>query len=76
MVDLDPSGQVTGKEPDRSRRQFLNYAFFRLDPAFRRLPWAERTEAASEFPVPKFGPHDLEPTKNKTVWQAPALNRG
>lgn len=32
MVDLDPSGQVTGREPDRSRRQFLNYAFFKVDP--------------------------------------------
>ena len=49
MVDLDPSGQVTGKEPDRSRRQFLNYAFFKIDPAFRRLPDQERREAADEF---------------------------
>jgi len=49
MVDLDPSGQVTGKEPDRSRRQFLNYAFYKLDPAFRRLPLPERRDAAGEF---------------------------
>jgi chlorite dismutase len=49
MVDLDPSGQVTGKEPDRSRRQFMNYAFYKLDPAFRRLPHSERCEAANEF---------------------------
>lgn len=49
MVDLDPSGQVTGREPDRSRRQFLNYAFFKLDPAFRRLPASEKAAAADEF---------------------------
>jgi chlorite dismutase len=49
MVDLDPSGQVTGKEPDRSRRQFMNYAFFKLDPAFRRLARPERREASDEF---------------------------
>jgi chlorite dismutase len=49
MVDLDPSGQVTGKEPDRSRRQFMNYAFYKLDPAIRRLSRPERCEAAEEF---------------------------
>lgn len=49
MVDLDPSGQVTGREPDRAPRQFLNYAFFRLDPVFRRLPRAEREAAKAEF---------------------------
>lgn len=48
-VDLDPSGQVTGREPDRQNRQFLNYAFFKLDPAFRRLGAKERHEAAQEF---------------------------
>ena len=37
-VDLDPTGIVTGKSPDRQRRQFLNYSFYRLDPVFRRLP--------------------------------------
>jgi chlorite dismutase len=49
MVDLDPSGQVTSKEPDRGSRQFLNYAFFKLDPAFRRLPKAEREAAKRAF---------------------------
>ena len=34
-VDLDPSGIVTGKSPDRQRRQFLNYSFYRLDGVFR-----------------------------------------
>lgn len=49
MVDLDPSGQVSSREPDRVERQFLNYAFFKLDIAFRRLPLAERKSAAEEF---------------------------
>jgi chlorite dismutase len=48
-VDLDPSGQVTGKEADRGNRQFVNYAFFKLDPAFRRLPRDEREHAKAEF---------------------------
>lgn len=49
MVDLDPSGQVTQREPDRAKRQFLSYAFYKLDPAFRRLPAAEREEMKAEF---------------------------
>jgi chlorite dismutase len=48
-VDLDPSGVVTAKAPDRQRRQFLNYSFYRLDPAFRRLPADERRSAADGF---------------------------
>ncbi len=48
-VDLDPNGIVAGKSPDRQRRQFLNYAFYRLDPAFRRLPDQEQREAAHAF---------------------------
>ena len=36
-VTVNPRGIVGGKEPDRQRRQFLNYAFYRLDPVFRRL---------------------------------------
>lgn len=49
MVDLDPSGQVGGREPDRLRRQFLNYAFFKLDPAFRRLSREEKDAAKREL---------------------------
>ena len=41
-VELDPSGTLTGKGPDRSRHQFLNYAFYRLDPVFRRRPVEEQ----------------------------------
>jgi chlorite dismutase len=48
-TDLDPSGQVTQKEPDRAERQFLNYAFFKLDPSFRRLPADERESATRQF---------------------------
>ena len=29
----------------------------------------------SEFPVPQFGEHDLEPSNNPTVWKAPVLVR-
>ena len=33
-------------------------------------------DAPSEFPVPKYGAHDLEPVKSSAVWQPPALVRG
>ncbi len=49
MMDLDPSGQVTERDADRQPRQFLNYAFFKVDGAFRRLPVDERGAAADEF---------------------------
>lgn len=49
MVDLDPSGQVTAKEPDRSQRQYLNYAFYKLDPTFRHLPPEEKEAAKAEL---------------------------
>ena len=29
----------------------------------------------SEFPVPAFGPHDLEPPKNPDVFRPPHLER-
>src|SRR5262245_32130399 len=48
-VDLDPTGIVTGKGPDRQRRQFLNFSFYRLDPVFRRLPVDEQRVATDEF---------------------------
>ncbi|HEY8549188.1 MAG TPA: chlorite dismutase family protein [Vicinamibacterales bacterium] len=48
-VDVDPTGIVTGKSPDRQRRQFLNFAFYRIDPVFRRLPVVEQREAADAF---------------------------
>jgi chlorite dismutase len=48
-VDLDPTGIVTSKNPDRQSRQFLNYSFYRLDPLFRRLPADEQRAAGTEF---------------------------
>ncbi len=33
-------------------------------------------EAPSEFPVPEYGEHDLEPRSNPTVWHSPVLVRG
>jgi NADH-quinone oxidoreductase subunit B len=35
-----------------------------------------RPESPSEFPIPAYGAHDLEPTKNPEVWKpAPPLPR-
>jgi NADH-quinone oxidoreductase subunit B len=33
-----------------------------------------RPDAPSEFPVPQYGPHDLEPPKNADVWRPPAAD--
>jgi len=33
-------------------------------------------EVAGEFPVPRFGEHDLEPASNPNIWQPPQLVRG
>lgn len=49
MVDLDPAGLISKKAPDQAKRQFLNYAFYKLDPAFRRLPVKEIQKAKTEF---------------------------
>src|SRR4029453_4162781 len=50
-VDLDPTGIATGKSPDRQRRQFLNYSFYRLFPGFRRPPHPteQQREGAAAF---------------------------
>lgn len=64
MVDLDPSGQVSQREPDRSQRQFLNYAFYKLDPAFRRLPDLQKSGAK----------HELRETIDAWVSAAPPEN--
>lgn len=48
-VDSDPTGIVTAKPPDRQRRQFLHYSFYRLEPEFRRLPLERRRAAGAEF---------------------------
>ncbi|RIH90539.1 putative heme-dependent peroxidase [Calidithermus terrae] len=49
MVDLDPAGLISRKAPDQAKRQFLNYSFYKLDPAFRRLPKEELEAAKAEF---------------------------
>lgn len=38
-----------------------------------RPPEIERRPA--EYPVPKFGAHDLEPPRNPEIWQPPAIDR-
>ena len=35
--------------PESTPRQYVNYAFFQVDPAWRRLPEAERTAGKEEF---------------------------
>ena len=48
-LDLDPSGQVNQRDADRNQRQFMRYAFYRLDAAFRRLPFNEKEQAERAF---------------------------
>ena len=76
-VDLDPTGIVTGKSPDRQRRQFLNYSFYRLDPVFRRLPADERRAAGDRVhrtgaEVGVFG----GPDPSHLLARGPARGRG
>ena len=40
-----------------------------------RRPRHADPDAPSEFPVPSYGAHDLEPANNPEVWQAPELTR-
>ncbi|WP_264777391.1 chlorite dismutase family protein [Deinococcus aetherius] len=73
MVDLDPSGQVTQRDPDRAQRQFLNYAFFKLDPAFRRLPHFEREEIKAEFLAAAQGWVDEAPAEKGIIQRTYSL---
>lgn len=34
-----------------------------------------RPDVSADFPVPEFGPHDLEPPANPALWSAPSLPR-
>jgi len=34
-----------------------------------------RPETPSEFPVPRFGEHDLEPPNNPAIWKPPVVTR-
>ncbi len=49
MVDLDPAGLISRKEPDQTKRQFINYSFYKTDVAFRRLSAEQRQAAKDEF---------------------------
>jgi chlorite dismutase len=44
----DPTNPVTSPPIDLPR-QFVNYAFYKVDPAWRRLPEAERTAGKADF---------------------------
>src|SRR4051812_29580576 len=44
-----PSGVPAASGASAIQRQFVNFAFFRIDPAIRRLPDTEKWEARSEF---------------------------
>ena len=35
--------------PQAQRRQYVNFAFYKIDPAWRRLPESERTKGKQEF---------------------------
>ena len=35
--------------PQASKRQYINFAFYKIDPAWRRLPESERTKGKQEF---------------------------
>ena len=43
-----PQGAPAG-DPPGARRQFVNFAFYKLDPAFRRLGEHDKIQARSEF---------------------------
>ena len=32
-------------------------------------------KGTASFPVPEFGPHDLEPTANREIWNPPVIVR-
>ena len=64
------------------RPEALLHAFMTLQKkiADQELTGANRprhlnADAPSEFPVPQFGEHDLEPANNPGVWQSPKVAR-
>src|ERR1700744_4645066 len=42
-------------------------------PPGRHRPRHLHADQPSEFPVPAFGPHDLEPPRNDTIWHPPLV---
>jgi NADH-quinone oxidoreductase subunit B len=64
------------------RPEALLHAFMTLQEKIdqQQLTGANRprhlnADKPSEFPVPEFGEHDLEPPNNRAVWKAPVLKR-
>jgi chlorite dismutase len=60
--DMNAAGaEPAAAEESRSRRQFVNFAFYRVDPAWRRLPKLERDAGKKEFAavVEEFTPQML-----------------
>ena len=48
-TDVSSSPRPQGSTAPAIQRQFVNFAFFKLDPAFRRLGAVERLQARDEF---------------------------
>ena len=64
------------------RPEALLHAFMELQRKIdsQKLSGADKAEflkpeQPSEFPVPKFGEHDLEPAANRAVFQPPMIER-
>src|SRR5574341_2417106 len=53
----DTHGTAGGGQPSETPRQYVNFAFYRLDPAWRRLPHHEREVGKKDFKavVEEFG---------------------
>ena len=43
------AGQTASSEETPTRRQYVSFTFYKLDPAFRRLPKDERDRGTQEF---------------------------
>jgi chlorite dismutase len=46
MAQTETTSEDSAPPPPR---QFVNYVFFKVDPAWRRLPQAERAQGKEEF---------------------------
>ena len=44
-----PGGSVMSSPEQPPRRQYVNFTFYKIDPAWRRLPEDERTRGKQEF---------------------------
>src|SRR6185503_8268720 len=49
LVMTQPATTAAPATAPAIQRQFVNFAFFKLDPAFRRLPDDQKWQARSEF---------------------------